>query len=237
VRSLCADPAWFSDSVTLNMESKELIEVTQGRWFVEAPELSRLTGAEAEHVKALLSRAEDVARLAYGRSTTTRKRQFVIIGTTNEDTYLQDTTGNRRFLPIKTGTIDVDGLIEARDQIFAEAVQRYRQGETNELPGDVLDEARREQEARQFENEYIDQLEDLLRDKTGSISMSVLYSVLEIPPARRRGASRFIKSAMQSLGWTLHDRSWIKGSPHRKWKALGTVLTEASPDLKVMPSQ
>ena len=235
VRALCPDPSWFTDAVTLNMESKELIEVTQGRWFVEAPELSRLTGSEAEHVKALLSRAEDVARLSYGRTTSTRPRQFIIVGTTNEDQYLQDLTGNRRFLPIRTGTIDLDGLAAARDQIFAEAVTRYRAGETNELPREVLAEARVEQERRTFENEYIEQLEDLIGDKTGSVSARALFELLEVPSQRRRYARRHVNTAMESLGWTKTERGFVKGNPARKWNALGAALVEAAPELKVMP--
>lgn len=239
VRSLCADEAWFTDGVTLNMESKELIEVTKGRWFVEAPELSRLTGAEAEHVKAMLSRTEDVARLAYGRDTATRKRQFVIFGTTNEEQYLQDLTGNRRFLPVSTGAINIEGLVEMRDQLFGEAVTRYRAGESNFLPREVQDEARTVQAARVFDNEYVDQLTDVLDGKTGTISTRTLLTVLEVPAHRRRYANKSVTAAMVALGWEKQGRSFVKGNPARKWTALGTVLSEAAPDIKpvhTMPS-
>lgn len=234
VRSLCADASWFTDGVTLNMESKELIEVTKGRWFVEAPELSRLTGAEAEHVKAMLSRTEDVARLAYGRDTATRKRQFVIFGTTNEEQYLQDLTGNRRFLPVSTGAINIEGIVGMRDQLFAEAVTRYRAGESNFLPKEVQDEARAVQAERVFDNEYADQLADLLGDKTGTISTRTLLTVLEVPAPRRRYANKPVTAAMKLLGWEKSGRSFIKGNPARKWNALGTVLAEAAPELKTV---
>jgi predicted P-loop ATPase len=235
IRLLCADENWFTDGVTLNMETKELIEATSGRWIIEAAELSRLSGAEAEHVRALLSRTTDRARMAYGRTTTTRPRQFLIVGTTNDDVYLQDTTGNRRFLPVRTGSIDLDGLPAVRDQLFAEAVARYRAGESNSLPRELIADARVEQAGRMFENEYAETIGELVGDKTGLISLETLHKALQIPTHQRRRARRHLVAAMSEHGWTLDGRSFVKGHPSRKWKALGATLSEVPVELKAMP--
>jgi predicted P-loop ATPase len=56
----------------------------------------------------VLSRQVDgPVRLAYQRTSTEVPRQFVAIGTTNRVTeYLKDSTGNRRFWPVKVRAFD-----------------------------------------------------------------------------------------------------------------------------------
>ena len=128
-RALCPDEDWFSENVSLCQDAKEIIEQTEGKWIVEIGELAGLGKRDAEHVKQTLSRQSDESRLAYGRLRESRKRQFVMLATTNLSAYLTDPTGNRRFWPVKAHKIDIDAIVRDRDQLWAEAAHYEAQGE------------------------------------------------------------------------------------------------------------
>lgn len=94
---------WFSDSLQLSdTHDKTAAEKLQGYWILEIGELAGLRKAEVETLRGFLSRQNDIYRASFGRRTTPHPRQCVFIGTTNaESGYLRDTTGNRRFWPVK----------------------------------------------------------------------------------------------------------------------------------------
>ena len=95
---------WFSDSLSLSdTKDKTAAEKLQGYWILEIGELAGLKKAEVETLRSFLSRQNDVYRASFGRRATPHLRQCVFFGTTNaEKGYLRDTTGNRRFWPVKT---------------------------------------------------------------------------------------------------------------------------------------
>ena len=73
------------------------------RQILEIGELAGLKKAEVETLRSFLSRQNDIYRAAFGKRATPHLRQCVFFGTTNaESGYLRDTTGNRRFWPVKT---------------------------------------------------------------------------------------------------------------------------------------
>ena len=90
---------------------------------------SALSKADIEAWKAFITRREERYRPPYGKHDVVEKRQCLFIGSTNQDDYIKDPTGGRRFWPVKCITIDVEGLAAVRDQLLAEAVVRYRRGE------------------------------------------------------------------------------------------------------------
>jgi predicted P-loop ATPase len=106
--------------------------------------------ADTEAQKAFISRQEERFRPAYAREEIIYPRPCVFWGTTNRDDYLKDETGNRRFLPIKTGNIDIAGLKANRDKLWAEAAYFYRQG-ANWWLGDELLPHAEDQANQRFE--------------------------------------------------------------------------------------
>lgn len=130
---------WYSDSI-VTFEGKDAPESLQGNWIIEVAELSAMGRSRTEVMKQFISRQNDIYRKAYGRRTNRYPRQCVIFGTTNDREFLRDSTGNRRFWPIEvtgSGPKSVfDDLPEERDQIWAEALVRYKEGEALYLTGE-----------------------------------------------------------------------------------------------------
>lgn len=118
---------WFTDELA-EIGSKDAAQQMRGVWVVEFAELDAISRAEVSRIKAFLTRTTDRYRPPYERYVVTVPRQCIFAGSVNPDTYLRDETGNRRFWPIRCGTIDVDALARDRDQLWAEAVMRYREG-------------------------------------------------------------------------------------------------------------
>ena len=126
---------WFSDSLNLgDTKDKTAAEKLQGYWILEIGELAGLKKADVETLRSFLSRQNDIYRAAFGKRATPHLRQCVFFGTTNaESGYLRDTTGNRRFWPVKTPGTGIkhswDLTPELICQIWAETLVYVKQGE------------------------------------------------------------------------------------------------------------
>ena len=92
---------WFSDSLPESITSKDARQHLRGKLLVEVSELSALSKADIEAWKAFITRREERFRPPYGKHDVIEKRQCLFVGTTNEDTYIKDPTGGRRFWPVK----------------------------------------------------------------------------------------------------------------------------------------
>jgi putative DNA primase/helicase len=139
----------------LDLRSKDSVQNILGKWLVELGELSALTRSEVNQVKAFMSRKVDRIRPSYERRARDLPRRCVFCGTTNAHEYLRDETGNRRFWPVLCTHIDLAALRLARDQIWAEAVHRYRAGEPWHLDDpEVVAAALRAQNARRPEDAW-----------------------------------------------------------------------------------
>ena len=141
---------WFDDSLT-SIEGKDGMEQIRGKWLVEFGELTNYKKSTSEAYKAFISKQEDSYRPAYGRKTEVYPRQCVFFATTNERAFLKGDTGNRRFWTVECG-LDLamkdpwKDLPKEVDQIWAEAMQRWRERESLYLPHELELQARDLQE-------------------------------------------------------------------------------------------
>ena len=118
----------FGDQLP-HMASKDASSYLNGKWGVELAELEFKKKNEIETIKAFISRQSENYRPAFGREEIETPRTCVFIGTTNNNEYLADQTGNRRFLPIKTDVINQEALADFRDRLWAAAAHAYDAGE------------------------------------------------------------------------------------------------------------
>lgn len=119
---------WFADT-GLVLGDKDAYQNLQGVWVYEIGELDSFSKAEVTKVKSFTSSSKDRFRASFDRRPRDYPRQVIFVGTTNEDHYLTDPTGNRRFWPVRVqGQVDNVWLRENRDQMFAEALDALEQG-------------------------------------------------------------------------------------------------------------
>lgn len=140
---------WFRDTV-FDLANKDAFIQLRGAWIYELSELAAMSRADAERIKAFITSTVDVFRPPFGRAIVELPRRVVFAATTNNESFLKDKTGNRRFWPVAVQVINLAGLTLIRDQLFAQAVAAYRQGENWWLTEMV------EEDAKDVQDEYSD---------------------------------------------------------------------------------
>jgi predicted P-loop ATPase len=176
---------WGSDRIA-HLDTKDAQIEIAGVLMFELAELDRLLKHRASTVKAFLTRRRERFRPVWGTHTINVDRQCVFAGTTNlaTDGYLTDATGGRRYWPIVCqGMIDLEGLARDRDQLWAEAVARFKAGarwwlETPEL--EAL--AREEQDLRYRETAQQEIIKRWIDDKVDVSKAEVIEGALAIAP-------------------------------------------------------
>ena len=158
----------FSDAEIIGLDKREQQESIQGVWIYEIGELEGMAKSDVRHMRLFASKTVDAARPAYGRSRVDRPRRCIFVATTNEDTYLRDTTGNRRFWPVRLHgvipsadgkkMIDLAGVERDRDQLWAEAAAIEATGEPIVIPEKLWPHAEVQQLARMGLDPWADTL-------------------------------------------------------------------------------
>lgn len=196
---ILATEPFFGDALP-PMGSKEASSYLRGKWIVEVAELEAMR-REVDVIKAFLSRQREDFRKAYGREEEVFPRRCVFAGTTNKDEWHRDETGGRRFWPVKVGVIDTDALRRDRDQLWAEAVHLYRQGERWWLDGAVEAKAKTVIAERAAEDPWAGPVRDFLDQKTEVSVRDALASMgIETPKMERKDSLR-MADLLKREGW------------------------------------
>lgn len=121
---------YYREGQVLSLNDKDSVKQVLSNWIVELGELDATFGKSAvAHKKAFLSRSKDEIRAPYARKSSLYGRRTVFVGTVNEESFLADETGNRRYIPLTVGRLDLAWCADELDQLWAEAWQRYGEGE------------------------------------------------------------------------------------------------------------
>jgi predicted P-loop ATPase len=237
-RTLAVQSEWFMEG-NLDPQDKNTTGSMQGKILIEFPEMEFMSKRDAASIKAFLSKQVDNARLPYGSEWQDFPRQCVFISTTNPDatnTYLNDPTGNRRFLPIETTAIDVPQLRKDLDLLWAEAVHRYRQGEPHHFYGY---EAERTAMQMQTDRQIVDEWDGIISEWIHGLRKSglavneltlgyVSENALGISAARlKRLETVRLVATMARLGYAKVQNRGLSGRGHAFIRDIVEVDIEA----------
>lgn len=208
---------WFVECHE-NVMGKDFYGVLNGHMLVEISEMHSFSRAEVERIKGIISCQVDRYRKAYGRNTEDHPRHTVLVCTTNRDDWQKDETGARRFWPVKCGDINLHYLKTNRDQLFAEAVHRYRAGEKW---WDVPAEDQKEQtNNRRDVDAWEPAIEQWLTDSArNSVQVGVILEdclgieIKEHDILRQKRVSRILRA----LGWVNKVRRDTDCQNRRMW--------------------
>lgn len=221
---------WFLET-GIELGSKDSYQVLHGKWIVELAELDSLNRSELTRVKNFLTARIDSYRPSYGRTRMDFPRQCVFAGTTNEEVYLKDDTGGRRFWPIKCTKVNLQLLREIRDQIWAEAVARYQAGEKwhvtdKKLIGLFEDEQEFRRQHDGWQRLVHEWLIEHPRRWEGVGTEDILERAIDYPKKDQHGFEAVrVGKILRKLGWE-RVRGRIGGDRHYVYKPTPAALAE-----------
>lgn len=215
---------WFSDS-KVTIGDKDSLLAASRFWLHEFAELASLKRTDLETMKAFFTSTEDAYRPPYGRATILKPRRCVYVATTNEDEFLNDMTGARRFWVCRVvKPIDFEALKRDRAQILAEAVAAFKRGESYWLDSDE-ERSLQEADSEEYRMEEYTAIQDEIikwwslrpiekRPEHMTVSL-VVRDVMGVPLDRiSKGHELAAARALRELGF-LHVRANDKG--RRRW--------------------
>lgn len=195
---------YFTDAVRFkHIDKPAALQILQGKLIVEFAELADMDGESDESLKAWITQSSDEMIKKWAKYPTKYPRQFILAGSTNNDNWLRDPTGNRRYWPVRCLSFKSDEINRDKEQLWAEAVQLYKDGYSITMPDSdpVYRIAKAEQAMRLMDDPWGDILAKEVHGKP-FVTYEQLYAWLCIPiKDRDTDTDRRIRGAMQNIGW------------------------------------
>ena len=212
----------FKEGLDLNASDKRKVEAMQGAALVELGEMSGVTKAGIDALKAFVTRKNDGnVRLTYRTDPFPMYRRCIFVGTANDGLQLpDDPSGNRRFVPVTLGTPDkpIEPVMRAlRDGLLAEGLARYRDGERANLPRSLKTLAAAAATRYRARHEY---LEEGINNLEATVASGEGLNLREIADRLNLGDrsrnSKALPNSLRTLGW--HEKRVRKeGKRGRCW--------------------
>ncbi|MDE7323077.1 MAG: virulence-associated E family protein [Lachnospiraceae bacterium] len=223
LKMMALNDSWFNDSLD-SLDSDKAAQSLMGSWIVELAELKSLarTAGGVESVKRFLTAVQDKYRVPYERRADIFLRQCVFAGTTNKSDFLQDETGNRRFLIIQTGvnnptkSLFVPEAIEDMKAAWAQAVHIWKTEQPELiLPDSCRDEARRLQDESMADDGKVGIITQFLENKQRTCVLEIWKEALEENGRPQKWQSSEISDIILSLP------NWARVKSPTRYKEYG----------------
>ena len=204
-RSLVPDKLFSEITTPLDTLMKEQYRLHVA-WLLELPEIDNFFNVKnIENFKNLITTRTDEVRFPYASLPSKLPRRFVLIGTTNRNQFLVDSTGNRRFVPLEVGggfQIPWKKLQEERDSMWSAAVRAYREGVPYEFnAGEIAQISEYIQEFGD-PDPWMDKISQYVMIRQEVTAADVLSHALELDPRQQgRRESRRVADCLQAMGW------------------------------------
>lgn len=211
---------YFTDNVKIGDISRDnTIMMLQGSVIVELAELAGFNKKDDEEIKGWITLKVDRCRRPYDKVVSHFPRQFVLAATTNNYDYLKDPTGNRRYWPIKSGEMDLVGIVADRMQLWAEAVACYKDGLYIGPTDDEMELAKIAQEKRLSVDSWEDDVIAAI-DKIGDFNGFKLRRLLTEMGLGLRDrdykAERRVSAILRANGYE-NKTVWVDNKAEKLW--------------------
>ena len=131
---LALSSKFFGEGMCIDPRDKDSIIQATSKWISELGEIGSTMKKDMDSVKAFITKSTDEYRTPYGRASLHYPRITSFVGTVNDNEYLIDQTGNRRFVTVPLApdlVIDYETQIKPFDalQLWAQVYHLVMEAE------------------------------------------------------------------------------------------------------------